>query len=528
MTPEWSERGYWTSGLDPLGLQAFAIELYQKLVPGLTNITVRPRYYSFYTWLCWINAQKDDLRITDATEWRRFIRRSEAIMTLSSLHAELDNGYGMPGVDWARGFSVDDDVVDIRPATDPEYYENEQARYIKAVQGIFGQAYRPVLQTTLGTLAPAEYHEISVPSKGLGDKLAEAFQANVGDAADTFLKCVEAGSVSNNEMMQIGQSFHPLSVPTNSDEWQQLTDIILNGVGGQESEARSRKQSMRLFLEVAKQGHGSPGADGFRWTTYSGYCAGGEKFLCPPEYSDQMASWQAYQSSDLFQLAIGSLFQLCIDLIPHEGIEEKSMIEKMSQDLAREVTSGSETMTWVQFKESKSLVENASMLDNDGSEASLALKIHTAVGSNKKLDAFSGAVAGIRMIAILEKRFNDSDWPASKVYRELISARRSLRDVVSFLELHASMPVQEVLFSLIREFVIKGHLTEAYRKLIGQNNFTFLFQIENGRLTQPAPEIVLNFTTPRLNTSINFLTDLQFIDDNGITPIGASILEGPP
>jgi hypothetical protein len=528
MTPEWSERGYWTSGLDPLGLQAFAIELYQKLVPGITNITVRPRYYSFYTWLCWVNAQRNDLRITDATEWRRFVRRSEAIMTLSSLHSELDNGYGMPGVEWARGYSIDGNIVDIRQATDPEYYENDQTRYIKAVQGVFGQAYRPVLQNTLGTLAPAENHEISVPSKGLGDELAEAFQANVGEAADTFLKCVEAGTITNNEMMQIGQAFHPLSVPANSDEWQQLTDIILDGVGGLETEARSRKQSMRLFLEVVNQEHESPGAEGFRWTAYSGYCRGGEKFICPPEYLDQMASWQAYQSSDLLQLAIGSLFQLCVDRIPNEGIEEKAMIEKICQDLASEITSGSQKMTWGQFREEQMLVENAFVPDDENSEASLAMKIQSALGGNKKLDALSGAIAGIRLIAILEKRFGDPNWPASQVYKELISDRRSLRDVVSFLGLHTSKPISEVLFALIREFVIKGHLTEAYRKLVGQNNFTFHFQIENGRLTQPASEIVLNFTTPRLDTSINFLTDLQFIDENGLTPIGASILEGAP
>lgn len=528
MTPEWSERGYWTSGLDPLGLQAFPIELYQKLIPGLTNITVRPRYYSFYTWLCWINAQRDDLRISNWTEWRRFIRRSEVIMTLSSLHAGLDDGYGMPGVDWAREFTWDGDIADIREAADPEHYENERARYIKAPQGVFGQAYKAVLQNTLGALAPADEHDIPIPSIGIGDDLAQAFQKNVGQASETFLRCVNTGLISSNEMQLIGRAFHPLAVPLNSDEWHQLTDILLNGVGGVGGDAESRMHSMQFFLEVAKQGRESPSAWDFRWTAYSGHVPNGEAFNCPSELSVQVARWQAYQASDLLQLAIGSLFQLSVDRIPTEGADEKSLVMTMCQDLAEALSPGGEQMTWGQFRDRQPLALNASSRDDAHSEVSLADKVHSATGGNKRLDAFSGALAGVSLVATLEMRLRDPNWPAANVFQELTSERRSLRDVVSLLEMNGTRPLFEVLYELVREFVIKGHLTEAYRKLIGQDRFTFYFQIDNGRLTQRDPEaIVLNFTTPRLNTTLNFLLDLQLIGEQGVTSLGESFLETP-
>jgi hypothetical protein len=48
--PEWTQVRQ-KGGLDPLGLQAPSIRLYQALVPGISNVTLRTRYYGFYPWL---------------------------------------------------------------------------------------------------------------------------------------------------------------------------------------------------------------------------------------------------------------------------------------------------------------------------------------------------------------------------------------------------------------------------------------------------------------------------------------------
>ena len=46
----------WTSkiekrGLDPLGMQNSGVVLYQALLPGISNVTLRMRYYGFFCWL---------------------------------------------------------------------------------------------------------------------------------------------------------------------------------------------------------------------------------------------------------------------------------------------------------------------------------------------------------------------------------------------------------------------------------------------------------------------------------------------
>lgn len=45
--PEWTELGQ-DSGLDPLGMQRPIESIYQSLLPGISTITLRFRYYAFF------------------------------------------------------------------------------------------------------------------------------------------------------------------------------------------------------------------------------------------------------------------------------------------------------------------------------------------------------------------------------------------------------------------------------------------------------------------------------------------------
>ncbi|CAN0583738.1 unnamed protein product, partial [Ectocarpus sp. 12 AP-2014] len=47
----WVKPPFQRGGLDHLGAQAPCIQIYGQLLPGITNVTDRARYYSFYPWL---------------------------------------------------------------------------------------------------------------------------------------------------------------------------------------------------------------------------------------------------------------------------------------------------------------------------------------------------------------------------------------------------------------------------------------------------------------------------------------------
>src|SRR5882757_855377 len=68
------------NGLDPLGMQVSGVNLYQTLLPGISNVTLRMRYYGLYAWLSWMYAQH--IGDTNPETWKKIIRRTEALYAL--------------------------------------------------------------------------------------------------------------------------------------------------------------------------------------------------------------------------------------------------------------------------------------------------------------------------------------------------------------------------------------------------------------------------------------------------------------
>ena len=60
--PEWTEYQK-KNGLDPLGMQNSSVNLYQTFLPGISNVTLRMRYYGLYAWLSRSYAKKSAIPI---------------------------------------------------------------------------------------------------------------------------------------------------------------------------------------------------------------------------------------------------------------------------------------------------------------------------------------------------------------------------------------------------------------------------------------------------------------------------------
>src|SRR5687767_1967774 len=70
-------------GLDHLGVQAPCIGLYGELLPGITNVTDRARYYSFYPWVLWSFEKR--FKDHSLVEFRRVLRRAECLFALIAI-----------------------------------------------------------------------------------------------------------------------------------------------------------------------------------------------------------------------------------------------------------------------------------------------------------------------------------------------------------------------------------------------------------------------------------------------------------
>ena len=77
--PEWTDYSK-KNGLDPLGMQNTSVSLYQTFLPGISNVTLRMRYYGLYAWLAIHYAKQ--IGDTDPESWKRIVRRTEALYAL--------------------------------------------------------------------------------------------------------------------------------------------------------------------------------------------------------------------------------------------------------------------------------------------------------------------------------------------------------------------------------------------------------------------------------------------------------------
>ena len=193
--PEWTELGQET-GLDPLGMQRPIELVYQSLIPGISTITLRFRYYSFFPWLLEAYAQREKVT-TDYEAFRRFQRRAEALYALICARGKTE--LGVAGIDWAsrRLAAIDqaqqNSLVDFSEGADPDADEN--LRYLRNKGGAFGGIYASQMRE-MG-LVRLDDPDLPIPfCKDAALPLARGFQDALGDMVTDFLAAVDASQVS--------------------------------------------------------------------------------------------------------------------------------------------------------------------------------------------------------------------------------------------------------------------------------------------------------------------------------------------
>ena len=94
--PEWTDTTIKT-GLDPLGMQNSSVALYQEMLPGISNVTLRMRYYGLYAWLASRYAR--DVRDRKLETWKWHVRRAELLYALIAQKRTGESG--VAGTNWA-------------------------------------------------------------------------------------------------------------------------------------------------------------------------------------------------------------------------------------------------------------------------------------------------------------------------------------------------------------------------------------------------------------------------------------------
>jgi hypothetical protein len=254
--PFWAKSGNFVRGRDPLGVQNSSISVYATLLPGMTNLTLRLRYYGMYLWLLdeYKKLPSDhDFKQSPKGQYT-FIRRAELIIAfvMKSEHpgelAVIGSTYTDNNIDEVneKGF------YDIALGADQNKDTEKGTVYWDYSSGALGQYYAGSLFALNLMEARNGYFERTEDS---GQELAEVYRNSLTtDASELFLKRILEGKLYAEDIKILDQiSLNQQYKNTSEGAFYRkmlLSDDGLKSKTVSNNITSQRKESLQLFLDV--------------------------------------------------------------------------------------------------------------------------------------------------------------------------------------------------------------------------------------------------------------------------------------
>lgn len=517
-------------GIDHLGTQSPCQLVYAQLMPGITNVTDRARYYSLYPWVIWSFDERYPK--SDVTHFISRFRRADFLLTLvAERHArKLDEPDFLHGAAMAGRTQLNAAMTQLKTegSIDLDTFAtraNEPTRYFKKTLGGLGQYY-------VGTLADLQllntkHHGWVRYTDKLGEPLARAVDA--ATPADRFWDVVEAGRVNSNDLDALSK-FCPCGLRAGTQEYTLLEELFF-GEGEHYTKAeggRQRRLSLALQLHLAdslaEAGDSAFDVDQFRGAVYSAHLPNGQPWQLPASLQATRECWGVYQANELLSVAFLSVLASTLDLLADRqgnGYAPFPTIEALASHFAGgafgaalESACNSES-----FGDFIANLKSAAPVLGDWMHPDHEHQLCDAlIGSARgDLSAEALVVRAFQVIALLASRL-DEQRPA---YEGILLAHDDLKRYPINLESfrlrvsqwrHAS--VSDVLRD-ITQWCLTTHLTVALRKLRETSRSTFRFRVgERGvEIVDETP--LPTRTTPRFNQSTQVLVDMGALRPQG-------------
>ena len=498
---DWTKSGNFSAGRDPLGFQAASVRLYTSLVPGLTNVTNRLRYYSFYCWVLW---QFEQIHHTSKEDkWVKFIRRSEAAIALACHIGDSAKAVGMAGSDWWRNDAADPSkhIFDlIKPTNRP----GEADQYLKAKYGNFGQFYTAsMLEMKLIETTSTRVYGVS---SSAGRTLAMAVQQEHPEACSLLLIAIQSGQISRSDCEKISTSLHPSYLDPTSEE-ARLLSKFLQGGRANDPTAIPRRMTLRNILAIVAD---ADGEFDMRRELYVQSGRLGEA----PHAIENLTGWRAYFINEFCHIALEVWLNAIVGL--SNQVREPTSIEILATNLASIAVPDANAST-AEFALKVALPSLG--LEHDlGSEL-------VAEASVKKNPNAGAIVSSAKLLFSLWLRWSEE----SEVRDELTLATvegRSAEGFFKFLDLAQKSNARTTIANLIKKFVISNHLMIAGQKLATGGRFTYRFTLDDGCLVD-GEYGEYTYTTPRIFNLLTFARDSHLVDPESgkLTAAGAEFLD---
>ncbi|NWD79927.1 hypothetical protein HX891_06040 [Pseudomonas reactans] len=536
LTTSWLKPPNASGGIDHLGTQAPCVMIYGQLLPGITNVTDRARYYSFYPWLVWSYDQR--YAKNDYNHFVERFRRADCLFTLiAEQHAQVtDHNNERHGVAMVGRTKLVPSLASLKagePLRLSLYATTEETpqRYFMNRLGGLSQYYA-------GTLADLQLMESSgrswsFYSSQYGAPLAQSVDASV--PGERFWQVVENDLVTLEELDELS-AFCACNVAGSLCEHQQLTDIFFDTGNRYSEEGTQRRRSLGLIQQLAES---LPNGwdlteDVFRGCVYSATLPNGAPWEIPDALQSTQAHWAVYVRNDVMSVAFQTILAICLQELQPQSAAQRRVFH--SVEMFADWFAGSATVAGVlsnlgagSFGDlvASSRANAPALTDwtNDAHEIQLGWQL--IVGWQPGVDIVPLLSHSLSLLAMLVAR----DDPGQQPYSGLAITFEALRDypinLISFRNRGAdwqTMSLEHVIADLV-VWCLDTHLRVALRKLRQSNRSTFHLrpserglEVVGDQIPPPSP------TTPRFRQAVQILRDLGMLarDDSHMTRLTAS------
>lgn len=510
-------------GLDHLGTQAPCLLIYGQLLPGITNVTDRARYYSLYPWIVWSYDRRYSKE--DATLFVEYFRRADCLLTLiAERHArQTDNDnerHGAAMVGRIQLLSALDRLENGQALQLSQYTAQDSShRYFKNPLGGLGQYYA-------GTLAELGLMDSSTRpwfryTKEHGAPLAEAVDLAV--PGDRFWSIVASDTVTLEDLDALS-AFCACNLAASQVECETLRSIFFDTSKRFGEEGAERRKSLGLIqklVSVLPEDH-DLSEEIFRACTYSGALPGGTPWQVPSTLHNTMTHWQVYVRNDLLSIACQTLLALSLRKLQPQLASERRFFNSVesfavafsAEPEVRDAISELSALTFGELVQSSGQqAPQRSNWEQEGHEIQLGKKL---LEGWKRNEADGPMIKNLlQVIALLAFRDDAGQAP----YAALSISPDALSDypihLSSFrqrVEKWRDIPVAEMLSDLTT-WALNTHLRVALRKLRQTNRSTFHLrpserglEVVGNDIPPPAP------TTPRFRQAVQILRDIGVLE----------------
>jgi len=513
--PFWAENSGFLTGRDPLGIQNSSITTYSRLLPGMTNLTLRIRYYGFYMWLL---HEYDKIAEKDSTQLDQynFVRRAELIMAFLMMHKHPGET-GVIGSDYTQKKQKEQvynsiGFYDVHQGADKTIETKKGSVYWDFESGALGQYYA-------GSLIALDLIDISGKYFRIlekGKHLAQAFNKNISPAQSyTYLHIIESGKLTFEAIDAI-TDFTLNNIQINSDEWNFYINLLIdldgiNLLDNTGTPTRLRKETIKLYLEHISVESNTDSSQKFAKN----------QFHLNFKHSGNDASygWHYYYLNEAFHIALETIFwSVLVEIEPREQ-QLESLLDKMLEKTLSEAEK-----TYLNEKSNIIVFELIESMKNSNLVEAIEELESNAKSKHSSMTALAIA---FQLILIIYARYHerlDELKQFEKKYKIWGQKGRITENLVVYVQSFLAQPFSIFVRESIK-MVLNDHVNTAYRKMGNGESNLLKFIIEDGSVFH-VQTMSPKRTSPRIKALEKFIRDLKLSDaNNQITDHGISLLD---